>query len=425
VASRRVLIVVENLSVPFDRRVWQESLALRRAGHEVVVICPMGSNQDTEASSVLDGVEIHRYPLRAAAGGPAGYLKEYASALWHSLRLAARIGRIDAVHLCNPPDLLFLIALPLKLRGARVVFDQHDLVPELYLSRFGARKGLLYSAMLLAERITYRVADVVIATNESYRDVALRRGRKPRDRVFVVRSAPDLGRFQRVDPEPALKRGKNHLIHFHGVMGPQDGVDKALEALAVLRTLRPEIDWHAVFAGAGDMYDQMVQLRGRLGLDERVDFPGRISDEELLRQLSTATVGLAPDPPNPLNDVSTMNKVLEYMAVGLPIVSFDLHESRASAGDAAVYAKGEDVHDFAARISALLDDPEECARRGEIGRRRLVSTLSWDRSSASLLSAYRALFGLDEVAPRPNRGAVEGPENLVPSGGRDQHADET
>ena len=198
----RALILVENLSVPFDRRVWQECRALREAGYEVSVICPQGSTQDREPYAVIDGVEIHRYPLTAATGGWPGYLREYAAAVWRSWRLARRLGRFDVVHICNPPDLLFLVALPLKLRGARVIFDQHDLVPELYLSRFGRGKDLLYHGVVALERLTYRLADVVIATNESYRRAALDRGRKAPGRVFVVRSAPDLSRFAGGAPTP-------------------------------------------------------------------------------------------------------------------------------------------------------------------------------------------------------------------------------
>ncbi|MGH3451902.1 MAG: glycosyltransferase family 4 protein, partial [Haloechinothrix sp.] len=311
----KALILVENLSVPFDRRVWQESTTLREAGWDVHVICPQGTKQDTETEAEIDGVHIHRYPLRAATGGPAGYLREYGSALWHTLRLARRVGRVAVVHACNPPDLLFLVALLLKLRGARFVFDQHDLVPELYLSRFSRGKDLLYRAVCLLERLTYRSADVVIATNDSYRDVALGRGNTSPDKVFVVRSAPVVERFRQVPAEPPLKRGKPHLLCYLGVMGPQDGVDYALRALAKLRDDLDRTDWHAVFVGAGDAFDDMVELSGRLGLSDSVEFTGRIPDADLLRYLSTSDICLSPDPRNPLNDVSTMNKIMEYMAM--------------------------------------------------------------------------------------------------------------
>ncbi|MFE5711123.1 glycosyltransferase family 4 protein [Streptomyces sp. NPDC056501] len=388
--GRRALILVENLSVPFDRRVWQECTTLRDAGWEVHVICPRGEKRDTEAEAVIDGVRIHRYPLRAATGGPAGYLREYGTALWHTLRLARKVGPVDVVHACNPPDLLFLPALWLKRSGARFVFDQHDLVPELYLSRFGRGKDLLYRGVCALERMTYRAADVVIATNESYRDVAVSRGgRKPED-VFVVRSAPDTDRFHPVPAEPELKRGKPHLLCYLGVMGPQDGVDYALRALAKLRDELGRTDWHAVFVGGGDTFDAMVELSRQLGLADQVQFTGRIPDSDLVRYLSTADVCLSPDPHNPLNDVSTMNKVLEYMVMGRPIVSFDLREARVSAGDAAVYAPANDEAEFAKLVAMLLDAPEERARMGEIGQERIGGPLAWRNSQRSLLAAYAA-----------------------------------
>ncbi|MFE6158063.1 glycosyltransferase family 4 protein [Streptomyces sp. NPDC056486] len=386
--NRRALILVENLSVPFDRRVWQECTTLRDAGWEVHVICPQGSKRDTELEAEIDGVRILRYPLRAATGGPAGYLREYGSALWHTARLARKVGPVHVVHACNPPDLLFLPALWLKRRGARFVFDQHDLVPELYLSRFDRGEDLLYRAVCALERLTYRAADIVLATNESYRDVAVHRGGKRPQDVFVVRSAPQTDRFQPVPPEPELKRGKPHLLCYLGVMGPQDGVDYALRALAKLRDELGRTDWHAVFVGSGDAFDAMVELSGQLGLSEQVEFTGRIPDADLVRYLSTADVCLSPDPRNPLNDVSTMNKVLEYMAMGRPIVSFDLREARVSAGDAAVYAPANDEAQFAKLIALLLDDPQKRARMGEIGQERIGGQLSWRNSQASLLAAY-------------------------------------
>lgn len=388
--GRRALILVENLSVPFDRRVWQECTTLRDAGWEVHVICPRGEKRDTEPEAVIDGVRIHRYPLRAATGGPAGFVQEYGAALWHTFRLARKVGPVHVVHACNPPDLLFLPALWLKRRGARFVFDQHDLVPELYLSRFGRGKDLLYRAVCALERMTYRAADVVLATNESYRDVALRRGGVRPENVFVVRSAPDIDRFHPVPAEPDLKHGKPHLLCYLGVMGPQDGVDYALRALAKLRDEQGRTDWHAVFVGGGDAFDAMVELSRRLGLSDQVQFTGRIPDADLVRYLSTADVCLSPDPRNPLNDVSTMNKVLEYMVMGRPIVSFDLREARVSAGDAAVYAPADDEGEFAGLIARLLDDPEERARMGKIGQERISGQLSWRRSQQALLAAYAA-----------------------------------
>jgi glycosyltransferase involved in cell wall biosynthesis len=386
----KALILVENLSVPFDRRVWQESQALRDAGWEVSVICPQGTKRDTEAYAEIDGIKIHRYPLRAATGGPKGYLQEYGSALWHTWRLLKKVGPVDVVHACNPPDLFYLIAKRLKRKGARFVFDQHDLVPELYLSRFDRGRDFLYRAVCRLERSTYRAADVVISTNESYRDVALTRGNKRADRVFVVRSAPAVDRFRQVPPDESIKKGKPYLLCYLGVMGPQDGVDYALRSLAKLRDEYGRTDWHAAFVGGGDTFDAMVSLAAQLDLADAVTFTGRIPDEDLLRYLSTSDVCLAPDPLNPLNDVSTMNKIMEYMAMARPIVSFDLREARVSAGEAAAYAAANDESEFAKLIAGLLDDPDERARMGQLGLARVDGPLSWEHSRAALLAAYEA-----------------------------------
>lgn len=391
----RVLILVENLSVPMDRRVWQESQALAEAGYQVVVICPRGSTQDTAPEETIGGVRILRYPLRAATGGPAGYLREYGLALWHTMRLALRVrreGPVHVVHACNPPDLLFLVALPLKWRGAKFLFDHHDLVPELFLSRFPGKGRLLYRASALLERITFWFADAVISTNESYRRVAIERGKMAPERVTVVRSAPDLGRFVQREPDPELRRGKPYLAAYLGVMGPQDGVDYALRALAYLRYKLGRDDLHSIFMGAGDTFDEMVELARELSLEDCVEFTGRVPDEFVQRCLSTADVCLSPDPHNPLNNVSTMNKVVEYMAMGRPLVSFELEEARVSAGEAAVYAPANDEVAFAELLDELLDDPDRRAKMGALGRARVESELSWATSRRNLLTCYARLL---------------------------------
>jgi glycosyltransferase involved in cell wall biosynthesis len=387
--SRRALILVENLSVPFDRRVWQMSLALTDAGWDVSVICPQGAKRDTEAFAELSGVKIHRYPLQPATGGPLGYAKEYGTALWHTHSLMKQIGPVDVIHACNPPDLFYLLTRKARRRGTKFIFDQHDLVPELYLSRFERGRDFGWKALVRLERATYRAADVVMATNESYRQVAIGRGGKRPQDVFVVRSAPAVERFRQVEPDPGLKKGKPYLLCYLGVMGPQDGVDYALRALAELRQ-QGRTDWHAAFVGGGDTFDAMRSLAASLGLADVVDFTGRIPDEGLLTYLSTADVCLSPDPRNPLNDVSTMNKVMEYMAMSKPIVSFDLKEAKVSAGDAAVYAPANDVVAFASLIADLLDDPDRRARMGEIGLHRVAGPLSWENSITQLTAAYEA-----------------------------------
>ncbi|GAB3299793.1 glycosyltransferase family 4 protein [Geodermatophilus aquaeductus] len=391
-----VLIVVENLPVPFDRRVWQESRALRDAGYRVTVICPMGQREHTEPRVVLEGITVLRYPLRAAEGGPLGYVREYAAALWHTGRLTLQVAaraRIDVVQVCNPPDLLFLAVLPLKLRGATFVFDHHDLVPELAESRFDGKARWLRPALLAAERWTFGRADAVLSTNESYRRVAIERGGKRPHEVTVVRSAPDLSRFGRREPMPELRQGRRYLAAYVGVMGPQDGVDHALHALAHYHHVLGRTDLHTVFMGSGDATGDMIRLAEELGLGEYTTFTGRVPDEFLQSALSTADVALSPDPLNPLNDVSTMNKVVEYMAIGVPVVSFDLVEARVSAGDAATYVPPNDVAAFAVAIRDLLEDPARRAEMAQVGRSRVAEELSWDTSRRNFVAAYRALAG--------------------------------
>ena len=388
----RVLIIVQNLPVPFDRRVWLECNTLRDAGYDVTVICPRG--KDTGRYQVVDDVEIHGYRPWAPGGGAAGFVLEYiwsfVATAWLALR-ARRRGPFDVVQACNPPDIFWPLARWFRLRdGSRFVFDHHDLCPELYRSRFPEGARLPLRGLLLLERMTFRTADRVTSTNESYAAVARTRGRKPADAVTVVRTGPDPDRLRAGEPLPHLRRGHDHLVAYLGVMGPQDGIDHALRALAALKERRA--DWHAVFVGEGDVLAAMKLLAGELGLAGDVEFAGRLPDEDVQRILSTADVCLAPDPKNPLNDVSTMNKILEYMAMSRPVVAYDLVEARVSAGDAALYADANDESSFADRIDRLLDEPELRARLGSIGRARIEAGLSWDVSVQELVRAYdRAL----------------------------------
>ena len=369
-----------------------EARALVAAGHDVTVICPAGAVRDRESRATVDGVEIRRYPYSEAGAGPWSYLAEYASALRQMRMLAGALARerpFDVVQLCNPPDVLFLAVTALRRRGARVVFDHHDLVPELYEARFGRRGGLLYRAAVIAERRTFRVADIVLSPNESYKRIAIERGGKRPEDVFVVRMAPDPARFRSVEADPALKRGKPFLLAYAGTIGPQDGVDEALRALRALADRRD--DWHAVFAGSGDAVPDAVDLCRDLGLDERVEFVGHLEDRTLLPLLGSADVCLSPEPLNALNDVSTMIKVVEYMGLGRPVVAYDLRETRYSAADAALYATPGEAASLASCIERLLDDAALRRRLGEAGLRR-VEELSWARSEESLLAAYERVL---------------------------------
>ncbi len=391
VAGERILILLQNEPLPSDRHVWNQATALTRAGYEVTAICPTGESRDRDRFERIDGVEIHRYEPRRAGESAAGYAFEYLAALWNMRRLANRLARerpFDLVHACSPPDFLLLAALGLRRRGARFVFDHHDLTPELYLTRFGG--GLLHKATLAAEQVAFRSADVVLSVNDSYRQVAIGRGRRDPDDVAVVRTGPDLTRFVPSEPDPELKRGKRFLLSYVGVMGPQDGVDQALHALAELHAQRR--DWHAIFMGDGDVLGEMEALSAELGLSDCVEFSGWVEHETISRVLSSSDLCLAPDPSNPLNDVSSMVKLSEYMAMSRPMVSYDLAESRFGAADSAVFVAPGDHAAFAAATSALLDNPARRTAMGEAGRERVERVLSWEHQERALLAAYsRAL----------------------------------
>ncbi|HEV7750726.1 MAG TPA: glycosyltransferase family 4 protein [Baekduia sp.] len=396
---RRALIISENAPVPSDRRVWNEARALHDAGWDVTIVCAMGQTRHREPHEVLEGIAIHRYPLEPAAGGLVGYAREYGQALWRIRQLVRRLARerpFDVVHACNPPDFLLLAARGLRRQGTRMVFDHHDLVPELYRAKFGDGRSPMHAVARAMERVAFRCADVVVSTNGSYASVATGRGgRDPRD-VFVVRNGPDLERFRSVDPEPERKHGKPFLIGYLGIMGAQDGVDHALRALAWMAPRRD--DWHAVLVGEGDELPALRALATELGIAERVEFAGWRLDDDIRAILSTCDVCLAPDPPSPLNDVSTMIKIPEYMAIGCPVVSYDLHESRVSAGDAAVYVSPGDHAALGAALDELLDDPARRAAMSSAGLAAVRDTLAWQHQVPALLAAYeRAVAG--EPAP--------------------------
>jgi glycosyltransferase involved in cell wall biosynthesis len=389
-----VLMLVENYSVPLDQRVWPECLALKRAGYDVAVICPAGTERDIEHHVVHEGIEIHRYRQSFSSGGIGGYAREYLTALWQTWRLVLRVARdrrIAVVHAANPPDFLLPAVLPLKLRGTRFVFDVHDLVPELYLSRFGRGRDALYRATRLLERLSFRTSDLVIATNESYRRISIERGGKRPEDVVVVRNGPNLERFRAAEPDETLKRGRTYLLAYVGVMGPQDGIDVALDALTHLRDRRQ--DWLAVFVGDGDVLPAMRRRTEELGLSEYVEFTGYVDDDSRLRTiLSTADLCLAPEPRSPLNDLSTMMKIAEYMAMARPVVAFDLPETVVTAGAAAAVVPGNDVDAFAQAIGELLDDADRRAEMGRAGRERVEAKLAWGHSERHLVDAYADLL---------------------------------
>jgi glycosyltransferase involved in cell wall biosynthesis len=397
VTAPRVLIIVQNLPVPFDRRVWLECQALVGSGYDVTVVCPKGPNDPPY--EVIDGVTIHKYRAYSPGGSKIGFVAEYAYSFLLTLRLvlrARRQGKFQVLQACNPPDIFWPIAMLLRrVDGCRFVFDHHDLCPELYQSRFPDAVGLPYKGLRFLERTTHRSADHVISTNDSYRGIAITRSGKATDDVTVVRTGPDPDRLKRGPVDESRRRGHRFLVAYLGVMGPQDGVDIVVRAADEVINKLGRKDIGFILMGGGDCHDEVVALRDELGLADHVEFTGRVPDETVQRVMSTADLGLSPDPKNPLNDVSTMNKTMEYMAFELPVVAFDLKETRVSAGDAARYVEPNNVEKYARAIVELLDDEERRRWMGRFGRDRVERVLAWKHQQKAYLGIYDRLTGRD------------------------------
>ena len=390
---KRVLIIVENLPSPFDRRVWQEATTLKRFGYLVSIICPKGKGYE-KRYELIDGIHIHRHPLPIEADGALGYLLEYSVALFYQFLLSCKIALqhgFDVIHACNPPDNIFLIGGFFRLFGKKFLFDHHDINPELYEAKFN-RKDIFYKTLLLWERLTFRVADVSIATNDSYKKIAIERGGMDPARVFVVRSGPSLERLQILPPKEDLKNHRRFLVGYVGVMGRQEGIDYLLNAIAHIVYTMGRSDIQFGIVGGGTELDKMRHLADELRLADYVTFTGRVPDQELLEMLNTADICVNPDVANEMNDKSTMNKVMEYMALGKPIVQFEQTEGRFTAGEASLYAKPNDSIDLAEKIVLLLDNPELRHKMGQLGRDRIVNELEWKFEAPKLLQAYEALF---------------------------------
>lgn len=392
--DRKILIIVENLPVPFDTRVWQEATTLAANGYTVSVICPKGKGFDKEYE-MLDGVRIYRHDLPAEGNGPLGYAREYFTALKEEWRLARKVMRevgFHVIHGCNPPDNIYMVARRFRSRGVDYVFDHHDICPELFEAKFGKKSGLLYRSQLWLERNTYRHCRFAFVTNESYRRIAIERGRMAPEDVTVLRSGPRLERLRIIPPVPAIKRGKRFMVGYLGVIGQQEGIEYLLEAARYVRDEmhRDDIFWGIV--GGGPHLEALRRMSSEMGLDDIVEFTGRVPDRKLLEYLNTADLCVNSDEYNEMNDKSTMNKILEYMALGKPIVQFDLTEGRYSAQDASLYARPNDHRDLAAKIVELLDDEPRRKAMGEFGRRRVIEELSWEHTSKALLEAYDRYF---------------------------------
>ena len=391
--KRKVLIIVENLPSPFDRRVWQEATTLEKNGYGVSIICPTGKGYENKYE-FLDGIHIYRHNLPLEAEGALGYLLEYTTALFWEFFLAWKVlikHGFDIIHACNPPDNIFLIGGFFKLLGKKFLFDHHDINPELYEAKFGKR-DFFYNVMLTWERWTFKLADVSIATNESYKKIAIERGGMDADKVFVVRSGPKLERLKIIPAVEILKKGKKFLVGYVGVMGKQEGIDYLLRAAAHIVHEMGRRDIHFGLVGGGTSLAELKKMSVELKIDDYVTFTGRVPDQELLEMLNTADICVNPDIANEMNDKSTMNKIMEYMALAKPIVQFDLAEGYFSAQKASVYANKNDYIDMALKITDLLDDENRRKTMGEFGRNRVENELEWRYEEPKLLSAYQELY---------------------------------
>lgn len=405
----RVLILVQNLPVPLDRRVWLQCRSLHAAGYQVSVVCP--KEPDDPAYERLEGIHLHKYAPPPRSRGVVGFAWEVVYCWVQTLRLTLRVMRgegFDVIQACNPPDTFWALAVLLRPFGKRFVYDQHDLCPELFRVRFPDGPPLLHRLLLLLERATYAVADHVIATNGSFRTVALDRGGRAATDVTVVRSGPIAGTMRRGDPRPHLRRGKRHLLCYLGVMGPQDGVDRLLRAVAHLVHELGRRDVHVALLGFGDSLDDLRRLTVELGIGDHVEFTGRADDAMIADYLSTADLAVAPDPKNDFNDRCTMNKVVEYLAFELPVVSFDLIETRVTAGEAAVYVDGDDPVRMAIAIDGVLRDPLARRRMGRVGRERVVQQLSWEHQATRYVGVFDRLLGHGQSPLEPAARASHG-----------------
>lgn len=393
-SNRKVLIIVENLPVPFDTRVWQEATTLAANGYTVSVICPKGKGY-TQEEVYLQGVHIFRHDLPAEGNGAVGYAKEYFTALKEELRLAKKVYKeigFDVIHGCNPPDDIYMVAKHFKKYGVKYVFDHHDICPELFEAKFGKTSGLLYKSQLWLEKQTYKHCTFAFVTNESYKKIAIERGMMNPNKVIVLRSGPKLDRMKIQPPVENIKRGKKYMVGYLGVIGQQEGIEFILEAAKYCKeTLnRNDIFWGIV--GGGPHVAALREMCSKMGLDDCVEFTGRVPDQQLLDYLNTADVCVNSDTYNSMNDKSTMNKILEYMALAKPIVQFELTEGHYSAQEASLYAEQNNAKDMADKIIYLLENPETRKKMGEFGRNRVINELSWEHTSKALLEGYEKLF---------------------------------
>jgi glycosyltransferase involved in cell wall biosynthesis len=396
----RVIKVVSNGAVPYDRRVWLEATTLAQAGHDVTVICPRDESAP-EKRVQLEGVSIERYWLPFEGNSAPGLVLEFLWSLvavtYRLLRLR-RTGPIDVLHVANPPETFWSIARVLQRSGTSFVFDHHDLSPEMYIAKGGKADGVIHRALRWMERQSLNTADLVISTNDSYAQLATERGDVPADRVAVVRSAPDFSRWEITARDPTVANGRDFVVGFLGEMGDQDGIEHLLDAAAIVRRSRDDVQY--VLVGDGPHQSKLEEYARVNELEDCVTFTGRRLGLELCHIMSSMDIGVAPDPITDWSRNSTINKIMDYMFFSMPIVSYALKESMVSAGEeSALFVRGETPDALAAGIEELLDDPDLRTRMGQAGRARVQKHLGWNKSAIALLEAYGRLeaTGLEET----------------------------
>ncbi len=392
--KKHILIIVENLPVPFDRRVWQEANTLSEQGAKVSIICPKMKGY-TSSFECINNIDIYRHPLPVEANGALGYISEYFLAFFWEFVLSLKIyfrKRFQVIQGCNPPDMIFLVAIFYKIFGVKYVFDHHDISPELYIAKY-EKKGFFYRLLLLMERLTFKTANFSIATNESYKAIAIQRGKMPADKIQVIRSGPKLDRLVIGTGDVKYKKGRKFLVGYVGVIGAQEGLDLLLESVKYIVSTRDDVQFAIV--GGGTDLEKISKMAEESRLNDYVDFYGRVDDKTLVNILNTADVCVNPDRPTIMNDLSTMNKIMEYMALKKPIVQYDLKEGRFSAQRASLYAENTSTKDFAEKILYLLDNPQKGMEMGEFGYKRVVNELSWEFESKKLISFYKKVLKIE------------------------------
>ena len=395
--KKHILFIVENQPLPSDVRVWSEIQAVKELGYDVTAISPV-NERAKKKYEIIDGVEIFRHPMPVEAKTKAGFLFEYVNALFWELFLSVRIflkKRFHIIHGANPPDHIFIVALFFKLFGTQYIFDHHDITPENYLAKFG-KNTFVYKILLIMEMLTFKTADIVISTNESYKKIAINRGKKNRNKVFVVRNGPDMSKVIFMSPNERLKKGFDYLVAYLGVIGNQEGIDILLKTIHHIVYDKDIKNIGFMIIGTGPDWNNMVRLSKEMKIDKYVTFTGFIPYKNLYEILATADVCVNPEFRNEFTDKSTMIKIMDYMVFGKPIIQFETTEGKVTAGNAALYLDKNDEVEFAEAIINLLNDPEKRKEMGKIATKRIKEKLNWDIQKVNLKKAYNYLEQMND-----------------------------